>query len=191
MLARSQLLEVPAWTLDGCIKRRYLRETVVKIAKVSYLGVGVGIATFASLFLPWWSIRALGVSIDVYPFGVMAWNVPTYDYDWVVDRLLTLDGTLLIVGLLVFASGSLALAGSLALPPFLVAPVVLNLFAAFLFHGLMRSAIGKLAYGSFSGTNLIAAGPWGFAFGIGLCVLAGLTSLIPLILHYLKIKKLF
>lgn len=48
------------------------RKMVVKIAKANYLGVIVGIATFASLLLPWWSIRASGVSIDIYPFTVRA-----------------------------------------------------------------------------------------------------------------------
>jgi len=162
------------------------RRTVLKMAKVNYLGVAVSIATFASLLLPWWSIRASGVSIDIYPFGVMAWNVPTYDADWVVDRLLTLDGTLLIVSLLIVVSGVLALAGSLKLSPLLISPVVLNPAAAFLFYGLMRSAIGRLAHGSFSGTNLIPVGPWGFAMGIGLCILAGLTAPISLIPSYWK-----
>ncbi len=165
------------------------RRTVVKMAKANYLGVAVSIATFVSLLLPWWSIRASGVSIDIYPFGVMAWNVPSYDADWVVDRLLTLDITLLVVGLLVVVSGVLALAGSLKIPPLLIAPFALNALAAFIFYRIMRSVIGHLAHGPFSGTNLIPQGPWGFAVGIGLCVLAGLVSPTPLILSYWKRHK--
>lgn len=163
----------------------------MKAVKVSYPGIIISLATFTSLFLPWWSIRASGVSIDVYPFGVMAWSVPTYDADWVVNRLLALDSTLLMVGLLVAVSGVLALAGNLKLPPLLIAPVALNLTAAFLFYKLMYSAIGKLAFGSFSGTNLTAipGEPWGFAIGIGLCVLAGLASPTPLIISYLNYRK--
>ena len=143
---------------------------VVKIVKVSYLGVAVSIAMFASLLLPWWSIRANGVSIDIYPYGVRAWSVTTYDTDWVVDSLLALDGTFLLVSLLVVVSGILTVAGSLDLKlwPLLIAPVVLNLMATFIFYGLMRSAIGE--------------GPWGFTVGIDPCVLAGLAAIIPLIL---------
>lgn len=161
----------------------------MKVTKASYLGIVISLATFTSLFLPWWSIRASGVSIDIYPFGVRAWSVTTYDSDWVVDRLLALDGALLTVGLLLVVSGVLALAGSLKLPPLLITPVVLNPTAAYIFYKLMRSAIGKLAHGYFSGTNLIPEGPWGFAMGIGLCVLAGLASPIPLILSYWKRLK--
>lgn len=159
--------------------------------KVSFIGFIISLAIFVSLFLPWWSIRASGVSIDVFPYGVKAWNVPTYDADWVVDRLLTLDSTLLIVSLLIVVSGILALVGSLKLPLLLVAPFVLNISAASIFYSLMRSAIGKLAHGSFSGTNLIPipGEPWGFAVGIGVCVLAGLGSPIPLILSYSKRHK--
>lgn len=148
----------------------------MKVAK--FLGVIVSLVTFVSLFLPWWSVRASGVSIDVYPFGVRALNFPAYDAGWVVGRLLSLDGTLLIVSLLIVVSGVLALVGSLRLPFLLVAPFVLNLLAAFIFYGLMRSALGKLAYGHFSGTNLIPipGEPWGFVWGIGLCVLAGLAA---------------
>jgi len=94
----------------------------VKVARVSYLGIAVSTVTFVSLLLPWWSIRAPGVSIDIYPFGVVAWNVPAYDADWVVDRLLALDGRLLIVGLLVVASGVFSLLGSLKIPPLSVTP---------------------------------------------------------------------
>jgi len=165
------------------------RKAVVKMAKVNYLGVAVSIVTVVSLLLPWWSIRASGVSIDIYPFGVTAWNVPTYDADWVVDSLLALDGALLIVGLLVVVSGVLALAGSLKIPPLLIAPFVLNASAAFIFYKIMRSAIGRLAHGPFSGTNLVPTGPWGFAIGIGLCVIAGLASPTPLILSYWKGNK--
>jgi len=159
----------------------------VKVSKPRYLGIIISLVTFASLFVPWWSIRASGVSVDIYPFRVMAWNV--WSQDWMVDRLLTLDGTLLIIGLLVVVSGVLALAGSLKLPALLIAPLVLNLSAALLFYGLIRSAIGKLAHGAFSGTNLIPVGPWGFAIGIGVCVLAGLVSPGPLILSYLNQRK--
>jgi len=66
---------------------------------------------------------------------------------------------------------------------------MLNPTAALLFYRLMRSAIGKLAHGPFSGTNLIPVGPWGFALGIGLCVLAGLAAPTTLILFYLKGDK--
>jgi len=154
------------------------------MTKVSYLGIIISLVTFASLFLPWWSIRASGVSMDIYPFRVMAWTFPTYDADWVVDRLLTLDSSLLIVGLLVVISTIISAVGSVKFPPLLIAPVVLNLTAGFLFYKLMYSAIGKLAFGSFSGTNLTAipGEPWGFAMGIGLCVLAGVASLAPLVL---------
>lgn len=161
----------------------------MKTFKIRYLGIITSLVTFASLFLPWWSIRAVGVSIDVYPFKVMAWDVPTYDADWVVGRLLALDSALLIVGLLLIFSIVLSTAGSLKFPPLLIAPVVLNLSAAFIFYGLMRSAIGKLAHGYFSGTNLIPVGPWGFAIGIGLCALAGLASPILLIIHHLSYRK--
>jgi len=157
------------------------------MVKVNYIGVAVSIATFASLLLPWWSIRASGASIDVYLFGAVTWSV--WSQDWVVNRLLTLDGTLLTAGLIVVFSGALALAGSLKFQPFLIAPFVLNPSAAFIFFSLMRSAIGKLAYGPFSGTNLIPVGPWGFAIGIGLCVLAGLASPISLIPFYWKRHK--
>ena len=160
--------------------------------KVTYVGFTISLVTFASLFLPWWSIRASGVSVDVYPYGVKAWNIPTYDADWVVDRLLSLDGTLLIVSLLIVASGVLALVGSLKLPHLLVAPFVLNVSAAFIFYSLIWSAIGKLAYGPFSGTNLIPVPGehWGFVWGVGLCALAGFASLIPLTLSYWKKRKL-
>jgi len=156
---------------------------VVKMAKVNYLGLAISIATFASFLLPWWSVRALGVSVDIYPYGVRAWNV--WSDDWVVNRLLTLNGAFLIVGTLVVVSVVLSLAGSLKLPPLLITPAVLNLLAALIFYELMRSAIGKLAHGPFSGTNLIPAGPWGFGIGIGLCILAGLAAPITLILSYL------
>jgi len=82
------------------------------------------------------------VSIDVYPFGVMAQNVPAYDADWVVNSLLALEDTLLIVGLLMVVSSVLAFVGSLKLPPLLAAPVILNLTAAFIFYSIIRSAIG-------------------------------------------------
>lgn len=164
---------------------------VVKIVKVNYVGVAISVAMFASLLLPWWSIRADGASIDIYPYGVRAWSVTTYDTDWVVDSLLALDGTFLLVSLLVVVSGILTVAGSLDLKlwPLLIAPVVLNLTATFIFYGLMRSAIGKLALGYFSGTNLIPEGPWGFTVGIDPCVLAGIVAIIPLILTYLKRQK--
>jgi len=159
----------------------------VKPANVRYLGIIISLVMFASLFLPWWPIRASGASIDIYPFNTRTSNV--WSQDWVVDRLLTLDGSLLIVGLLVVASGILSLTGSLKLPPLLITPLLLNLTAAFLFYGVMRSAIGKLAHGPFSGTNLIPVGPWGFAIGIGLCALAGLASPAPFILYYLNYRK--
>lgn len=159
----------------------------MKATKASYLGIIVSMVTFTSLFLPWWSIRASGVSIDIYPFGVTVWSAATPD--WVVDHLLALGDTVLIVGLLVVISGVLALLGSLKLPPLLISPVVLNLVAVFLFYGLLRSAIGRLAHGPFSGTNLIPVGPWGFAVGIGLCVFAGLASPAPFILYYLNSRK--
>jgi hypothetical protein len=157
------------------------KENRVKVVK--FFGVIVSLVTFASLFLPWWSIRASGVSIDVYPFGVRALSFPAYDADWVVGRLLSLDGTLLIVSLLIVVSGGLALAGSLKLPFLLVAPLVLNFLAAFIFYSLMRSALGKLAHGYFSGTNLIPipGEPWGFVWGIGVCVLGGLAAPVVLI----------
>ncbi len=81
--------------------------------KVIHVAFIVSLAIFAPFVLPWWSIRVAGVSIGVYPYGVKSWDVPTYEADWVVNRLLTLDGTLLMVGLLVLVSGVLALAGSL------------------------------------------------------------------------------
>jgi len=163
----------------------------VKATSVSHLGIIVSLVTFTSLFLPWWSIRAPGVSIDVYPFRVMPWTVPSYDADWVVDRLLTLDSILLIVGVLVVVSTVISGVGSLRLPPLLIAPAVLNLTAAFLFYRLIYSAIGKLAFGSFSGTNLIAipGEPWGFSIGIGMCVLAGIASPVLLVASYLTIHK--
>jgi len=157
---------------------------VVRIVRVNYLGVTVSAVTFVSLLLPWWSIRALGANIDIYPWGATAWNV--WSQDWVIDRLLTLNSTLLLVGLLVFVSGVLGLVGSLKFPMLLISSFILNLAAAFTFFGLMRSAIGKLAFGPFSGTNLTAAGPWGFALGIGVCVIAGLVAPISLILSYLQ-----
>jgi len=155
------------------------------------MGFIISVVTFASLVVPWWSIRASGVSIEVYPYGVKAWNVPIYDADWVISRLLSMDGTLVIVSLLIIASGVLALLGSLKLLHLLVAPFVLNVSAAYLFYSLMRSAIGKLAHGPFSGTNLIPVPgePWGFVWGIGLCVLAGFASPIPLIFSYWKKRK--
>jgi len=163
----------------------------MKAVKISYLGVIISVVTLTSLFLPWWSIRAPGVSIDVYPFRVMPWSVPAYDADWMVARLLTLDSILLIVGVLTIVSAMISLVGSMKLPPLLIAPFVMNLTAAFLFYRLMYSAIGKLAFGSFSGTNLIAipGEPWGFAIGIGLCVLAGIASPIFPVLHYLMNHK--
>lgn len=157
----------------------------MKASKASYLGIIISLVTFTSLFTPWWSIRASGVSIDIYPFRVTALNVPSYDADWVVDRLLALDSTLLIIGILVVVSSIVTAVGSLKLPLLLITPVALNFAAVFLFYKLMYSAIGELAFGSFSGTNLIPAGPWGFAMGTGLCVLAGLASPIPLVLSYL------
>jgi len=166
---------------------------MLRVTRLSGLGVVVGLVGLASLFLPWWSIRALGVSIDVYPFRVMAWNVPSYDVDWVVDRLLNLDSTLLVVGFLVVVSSVMVPVGvgSVRLRPLLIAPFVLSLAAAFLFFKLVYSAIGKLAFGSFSGTNLIAtsAGPWGFGVGIGVCVLAGIGSLILLGLSYVSYSR--
>ena len=159
----------------------------MKTANLRYLGIIISLVTFASLFLPWWSIMASGASIDIYPFSARALNV--WSQDWVIDRLLTLDDSLLTVGLLVVASGILSLVGGLKLPLLLITPLLLNITAAFLFYGVMRSAIGKLAHGPFSGTNLIPVGPWGFAIGIGLCVLAGLTSSAPFILYYLNYRK--
>jgi hypothetical protein len=53
-----------------------------RVTKLSGLGIIASLVALASLFLPWWSIRASGVSIDVYPFRVIAWNVPAYDVDW-------------------------------------------------------------------------------------------------------------
>ena len=161
------------------------------VDNVNYLGAAVSIAIFASLLLPWWSIRAPGVSIDIYPFGVAAWSVATHDdrsIEWVVDHLLALDGALLMVALLVAVSGVLSLVGSLRFPALLVTPVFLNVGAAFLFYSILRSAIGKLALGYGSGTNLqpIPGEPWGFAVGIGVCVLAGLAAPASLILSCLK-----
>jgi len=157
---------------------------VMRIVRVNYLGVAVSAVTFVSLLLPWWSIRALGASIDIYPWGAIAWNV--WWQDWVIDRLLTLNSALLLVSFFVFLSGILALVGSLKFRMLLIGPFVLNLTAALTFFGLMRSAIGKLAFGPFSGTSLTAAGPWGFALGIGLCVIAGLVAPISLIASYFK-----
>ena len=159
--------------------------------KISYVGFIISSVIFASLFLPWWSIRASGIGIDVYSYGVNAWNVPAYDADWVIFRLLSLDGILLIVSLLVVVSGILALVGSLKPSFLLLAPVILNVSATLIFYSLMRSAIGKLAHGSFSGTNLIPVPgePWGFVWGIGLCVIAGFASPMPLILSYWKKRR--
>lgn len=159
----------------------------MQAGKASYIGIVTSLVTFTSLFLPWWSIRANGVSIDIYPYRVRTWNVPTHDTDWVVDRLLALNSAFLIVGLLVVVSGVLALIGSLKRPFLLIPPAALNLTAAFIFYRLMRSAIGSLAHGYLSGTNLIPnpEGPWGFVLGLDLCVLAGLASLTPLILSWL------
>ena len=95
----------------------YGRQIAVQAVKVSYIDIVISLVTFTSLFLPWWSIKANGVSIDIHPYGVRAWNVPTHDTDWVVDRFLALDNVLLIVGLLVVVSGVLALIGSLKRPP--------------------------------------------------------------------------
>jgi len=88
-----------------------------RAAKLSGLGVVVGLVALSSLFLPWCSLRASGVSIDVYPFTVIAWNVPAYDVDWAIASLLSLDSTLLVVGLLVIVSSVLAVFGSLRLRP--------------------------------------------------------------------------
>jgi len=68
---------------------------------------------------------------------------------------------------------------------------VLNLAAAYLFFNLIYSAIGDLAFGRFSGTNLVptSEGPWGFTVGIGLCVLAGIASPILLGLSYVSYFK--
>jgi len=161
------------------------------MARVNYIGIIASIVTFTSLLLPWWSIRASGVSIDVYPFGVKALNIPTYDSDWVVSRILALDGTLLFITLLGVISGVLAVVGSLKLRPLLAAPTALNLVAAFLFYRLMHSTLGRLALSYSSGTNLIPVPgePWGFVWGIGLCALAGLVSPTPLILFYWKRYK--
>ena len=172
-------------------KTTYLhtRGIVVKASNIRYFGIIICLVTLASLFLPWWSIRANGVSIDIYPYGVRALSVTTYDTDWVVDRLLALKSALLIVGLLVVVSAVTAVAGSLKLPSLLITPAILNLAAAFIFYKLMRSAIGSLAHGYFSGTNLIPEGPWGFTMGIGIYVLAGLASPTPLVLSHLRIRK--
>jgi len=158
----------------------------VKVTSVSYLGIIISLVTFTSLFLPWWSIRAPGVSIDIYPFRVVPWTVPAYDADWVVNRLLTLDSALLVIGLLVVISAFITAVGSLKLPSLLIVPIAFNLAAAYLFYKLIYSAIGKLAFGSFSGTNLIAipGEPWGFAIGIGLCVLTGIASPTLLAISY-------
>jgi len=157
-----------------------------RATRLSGLGVVISLVGLFSLFLPWWSLRASGVSIDVYPFKVVAWNVPAYDVDWVIASLLGLDSTLLVVGLLVIVSSVLAVFGSFRLRLLLVAPFVLNLAAAFLFFYLIYSAIGELAFGYFSGTNLTPDGPWGFTTGIGLCVLAGIASPILLGLSYVS-----
>jgi len=101
----------------------------VKTAKVRYLGIIISLVTFASLFLPWWSIRASGASIDIYPFSARALNV--WSQDWVIDRLLTLDDSLLTVGLLVVASGILSLVGGLKLPLLLITPLLLNITRPF------------------------------------------------------------
>ena len=159
--------------------------------KVRYFGFVISLVTFTALFLPWWSIRAVGVSIDVYPWGVRTLNVLTHDADWIVERLLTLDGTLFIIGLTVLISGVLALVGGLKFSTLLITPAVLNLIAGFLFYQLMRSALGMQALSYGSGTNLIPVQgePWGFVWGIGLCVLAGFASPISLILSYWKKRK--
>jgi len=146
----------------------------LSIDMVRWVGIAAFLVVLVSLFLPWWSIRASGMAIDVYPLGVRAWNVPVYDRDWVVDRLLDLKG-LWVVGLLVVVSCILALAGSLRFRPLLVVPVVLNMVAVLFFHGLIVSALGDLAYGCFSGTNLVPQGPWGFTVGVGLPVLAAIV----------------
>jgi len=155
----------------------------LKIDVVSWIGIVMFLVILLSLFLPWWSIRASGIAIDIYPFGLRASGVPAYDRDWVVDRLLDLEG-LWVVGTLVVASCVLALVGSLWFRPVLAGPIVLSLGAGVFFHGLMRSALGDLAYGCFSGTNLVPEGPglWGFGFGVGLPVLAGVALLAPLIM---------
>jgi len=152
------------------------------------LGVIVSLVALASVFMPWWSIRASGVSIDVYPFMVVARSVPGYDVDWMVVHLLGLDSRLLLVGLLVVASSVLGVVGSLRFRPLLLAPFALNLAAAFLFFSMMYSAVGKLAFGPFSGTNLAATSgePWGFTIGIGICVLAGIASPILFGVSYLS-----
>ena len=110
-----------------------------------------------------------------------------------VDQLLTLDGTLFVVGLFVLISGVLALAGSLKFPPLLIAPAIVNLANAFLFYHLMRSTLGKLALWYGSGTNLmpILGEPWGFVWGIGIYVLTGFASVIPLTFSYLTKHKPF
>lgn len=133
----------------------------MKADKVSYLGIIFCLITLVSLLLPWWSIRANGVKIDA---------------DWVVDHLLALNSALLIVGLLLIISAIVTVIGSLKVSPLLITPAILNFAAAFLFYNQMHSAIGSLAYGYFSGTNLIPEGPWGFTKGIVLCILAGLAS---------------
>jgi hypothetical protein len=159
-----------------------------RAAKLSGLGVVVSLVALASVFMPWWSIRASGVSIDVYPFSVVARNVPMYDADWVIVNLLGLDSGLLLVGLLVVSSSVLGVVGSLRFRPLLLAPLVLSLAAAFLFFSMMYSALGKLVFGPFSGTNLAAVPgePWGFTVGIGMCVLAGFASSIIFGLSYMR-----
>ena len=155
----------------------------MKIDVVGWVGIAMFLVILLSLFLPWWSIRASGIAIDIYPFGVRASGVPAYDRDWVVDRLLGLEG-LWVVGTLVVTSCVLAFVGSLWFRPVLVGPVVLSLAAALFFQALMRSALGDLAYGCFSGTNLVPEGPglWGFGVGVGLPVLAGVALLVLLIM---------
>jgi hypothetical protein len=123
------------------------------LAEANYLGL-VSIPASASLLLPWSSIRAWGVSIDIFPSGVGAWSVTEYDSDWVVDRLLALDDAFSTVCLLVVASIIPIVAGSSKLPSLLIAPVALNSAAALLFYRLMRFAIGKLVHGYFSGTQI-------------------------------------
>jgi hypothetical protein len=151
---------------------------VLRAIWLSGLGVVVSLVALASVVMPWWSIKASGVSVDVYPFMVVGRNVPAYDVDWVITSLLSLDSGLLLVGLLVVVSSVLGVVGSFRFRPLLFAPLVLNLAAAYLFFNMMYSALGDLAFGPFSGTNLAATPgePWGFAVGIGICVLAGMAS---------------
>ncbi len=163
--------------------RAKARGGTLKVDIVSWAGIAAFLVILVSLFLPWWSIRASGMAVDIYPFGVRASGVPAYDRDWVVDRLLDLEGVW-VVGTLVVVSSILAFVGSLWFRPVLVGPVVLGLGAALFFHGLMRSALGDLAYGYFSGTNLVpeGPGPWGFAVGVGLPFLAGMALVVSLIM---------